>query len=113
MRRLPRPPHVCCARAWSARTAPQLMHKLLVAERPRDISTLWPSAADGGAEAGKQAEALWVRLSKGEDPRPVEVRVEGQGRAVSVATACRRAGVARFSFAELCDNPLGKTPPLP
>lgn len=54
-------------------------------------------------EAGRALDAAFARLTEGAAPKPDTLTVHG--RAITVPLAA--AGVARFSFAELCGRPLG------
>lgn len=56
-----------------------------------------------GPAAEAAMERAWARLTVGAAPHPLCLDV--QGRALAVERAA--AGVARFSFAELCARPLG------
>jgi cell division protein ZapE len=56
-----------------------------------------------GPEADAALDRAWARLTDGAAPRPDAVTV--QGRRIEVPAAAHQ--VARFSFAELCDRPLG------
>lgn len=56
-----------------------------------------------GPDADAALDHAFEQLTAGAHPMPAEISV--QGRAVAVPLAAR--GVARFSFADLCDNPLG------
>lgn len=56
-----------------------------------------------GAESERALDAAFARLTDGAAPGPDSVVVHG--RVVRVPAAAR--GVARFSFAELCERPLG------
>lgn len=56
-----------------------------------------------GPAADEAMDAAWERLTFGARPR--EAQVEVQGRVVRVAR--QAAGVARFTFDELCRQPLG------
>lgn len=56
-----------------------------------------------GAEARVRLDALWTRLTGGVAGRPEMVR--SLGRTIPVPLAAM--GAARFSFAELCETPLG------
>ena len=53
--------------------------------------------------AAEALDAAWHHLAGGEDGRPQTLQV--QGRSVRVPQAAM--GVARFSFADLCEQPLG------
>lgn len=72
----------------------------------------------GGSDGGQSTyfiegehpkmEYLWQQLTKGaEHVAPTNLVVEGQGRSVAIPLACLPSRVARFTFADLCDNPLG------
>ncbi|MEJ8475170.1 cell division protein ZapE [Roseibium algae] len=56
-----------------------------------------------GAEADGKVDELWGKLTHGVKPRAEEL--EFKGRQIQVRAAA--AGVARFSFEELCMQPLG------
>lgn len=58
-----------------------------------------------GAEARAKLDHLFARLSKQEPVEATTLRV--QGRAVHVPEAAVMARVARFSFTDLCEKPLG------
>jgi cell division protein ZapE len=58
-----------------------------------------------GADAERELSALFRRLTGVKQGRPAQI--ENKGRIIPVREAA--AGVARFSFAELCDQPLGAT----
>jgi cell division protein ZapE len=62
---------------------------------------VWHVPADNGAEAA--LDEAFRRLTGGTKPVPVVLKV--QGRRLEVTQAAQ--GVARFSFAELCEQPLG------
>ena len=56
-----------------------------------------------GAAARAELDRVWLRLSGGQAGEPVELEVKG--RRVRVPRAAM--GIARFSFADLCEKPLG------
>jgi cell division protein ZapE len=56
-----------------------------------------------GARAGLALDEAFAQLTEGAEPGPEEIAVKG--RTLPVSQAAR--GVARFGFAELCENPLG------
>ncbi len=56
-----------------------------------------------GDEAKERVDDLWARLTHGVKPHSEEL--ENKGRKIPVRTAA--AGAARFSFSELCEQPLG------
>jgi len=56
-----------------------------------------------GAAADERIERLWHELTEGAEQRSRSLQVAG--RVLSVARTA--GGVARFSFAELCEQPLG------
>jgi cell division protein ZapE len=56
-----------------------------------------------GTNAGRQIERLWLKLTEGAEARSRSLQVAG--RRIEVARSA--GGVARFSFAELCERPLG------
>jgi cell division protein ZapE len=62
---------------------------------------VWHAPADAAADAA--LDAAWHRLTGGQPPQTVTLTV--RGRSVTVPRTAR--GVARFSFAELCEQPLG------
>jgi cell division protein ZapE len=62
---------------------------------------VWHVPADAAAE--RALDDAWRRLALGEDGSPVELNVKGH--VLHVPRAAHR--VARFSFAELCERPLG------
>jgi cell division protein ZapE len=55
------------------------------------------------AQAAEAIRGLWSRLTGGAAAAPVQIEVKG--RAVAVPAAAM--GVSRFSFADLCEQPLG------
>lgn len=61
----------------------------------------WLVPADREADAALQAS--WSRLTGNAPPRPRDIKLKG--RILHVPCAAR--GVARLSFAELCESPLG------
>lgn len=63
--------------------------------------TVWHVPAD--AKAAAALDATWLRLVGGESGAPHDLAV--RGRVLKVPRAAM--GVARFSFAELCEQPLG------
>lgn len=56
-----------------------------------------------GGEATKRADDLFTSLTEGEEPYPDLISVKG--RTIEVPVVAK--GVARFSFAQLCERPLG------
>jgi len=62
---------------------------------------VWHVPADAAAD--RALDAAWRRLALGADGGPVELMVKGH--VLHVPRAAH--GVARFSFAELCERPLG------
>ncbi|MCW5724597.1 MAG: AFG1 family ATPase [Maricaulaceae bacterium] len=56
-----------------------------------------------GPQAAAAMDAAWERLTQGAHPQAMTLTVQGRRLAVTRETA----GVARFSFAELCEAPLG------
>jgi cell division protein ZapE len=56
-----------------------------------------------GPAAGQRIERLWRDLTAGTEERPRMLEVAGR----SLKVARSAGGVARFSFAELCERPLG------
>ena len=56
-----------------------------------------------GDEAKARVDDIWARLTHGVKPRSEEL--ENKGRKIPVRIAA--AGAARFSFSELCEQPLG------
>ncbi len=65
-----------------------------------DITTYY---APLGPRASSGLDEAFRRLTEGAEAAPDEIAFKG--RSIPVAAAAR--GVARFSFAELCENPLG------
>jgi cell division protein ZapE len=61
----------------------------------------WYVPAD--ADAARALDAAWQRLALGEQGAPLDLMVKGH--AVHVPKAAK--GVARFTFADLCERPLG------
>ena len=61
----------------------------------------WHVPAD--ADAARALDAAWQRLALGEEGAPLDLMVKGH--AVHVPKAAK--GVARFTFADLCERPLG------
>jgi cell division protein ZapE len=61
---------------------------------------VWYEPADSAADAA--LDDAWRRLSRGDDGRPQELALKG--RSVHVPRAAM--GVARFSFHDLCEEPL-------
>lgn len=62
---------------------------------------LYFTPADASSEA--EVDRIWLRLTGGQGGKRAEIRVKG--RTVKVPQAAM--GAARFSFADLCENPLG------
>ncbi len=62
---------------------------------------VWHVPAD--AAAGRALDEAWRRLALGHAGAPVELRVKGHVLLVPRAAM----GVARFSFAQICERPLG------
>jgi cell division protein ZapE len=62
---------------------------------------LYFTPADAGARAAM--DRLWADLSGGHEGAPVEIDVKGRTLRVPLAAM----GLARFTFAELCEAPLG------
>lgn len=62
---------------------------------------VWHVPADAAADAA--IEDTWRRLTSGEPDRPMELALKG--RRIHVPRAAM--GVARFSFHDLCEEPLG------
>ncbi|MDQ0456626.1 cell division protein ZapE [Rhizobium paknamense] len=56
-----------------------------------------------GPEADRQMDRAWMMLGKGQPEKPVEIAMKG--RVIAVPRAVGR--MARFTFAELCEAPLG------
>ncbi len=56
-----------------------------------------------GPEADAAMDAAWQRLTGGAAGEPAELTVKGR----QVAVPAQAHGVARFSFADLCEKPLG------
>ncbi|HUI97652.1 MAG TPA: cell division protein ZapE [Xanthobacteraceae bacterium] len=63
--------------------------------------TVWHVPADAGAD--RALDAAWRRLALGSDGAPVDLIVKGH--VLHVPRAAH--SVARFTFAELCERPLG------
>jgi cell division protein ZapE len=63
--------------------------------------TLYFTPADAAAKAGM--DRLWLELSGGQPGAPADLAVKG--RTLRVPRAAM--GLARFTFAELCEQPLG------
>ncbi len=61
---------------------------------------VWHVPPDGQAKAA--LDGVFARLAVGTTPAPVELTVLGR----TLTVPCAAMGVARFSFAELCDQPL-------
>lgn len=81
---------------------------LIALDGPRDYRLERLSAAPVyhtplGPAARAAMDQAWARLTMGARPRPLTLTV--QGRTLTVAR--QAAGVARFSFDELCGQPLG------
>lgn len=64
---------------------------------------MWLVPADQSADAA--LDAAWVRLSGGTPGKSQDIMIKG--RILHVPRAAR--GMARFSFAELCEKPLGSS----
>jgi cell division protein ZapE len=62
---------------------------------------LYFTSADAGAKA--QMDRLWAELTGNSEGAPLNLEVKGRKLAVPLAAM----GVARFSFAQLCEQPLG------
>jgi len=62
---------------------------------------LYFTPADAGAKA--QMDQLWAELTGSQPGGPLALEVKGRKLAVPLASM----GVARFTFAELCEQPLG------
>jgi cell division protein ZapE len=62
---------------------------------------VWHVPADGAATLA--LDAAWRRLTGGRQPHPIELTVKGHVLRVPLAAM----GVARFSFHDLCEQPLG------
>ena len=58
-----------------------------------------------GKDAHSFMDASFRELTHGSPPRKEKLRIEGQGRTLKVARAY--GGIAWFTFAELCEQPLG------
>ncbi len=56
-----------------------------------------------GVEADRRLDALWTALVQGEPARSEVLEVKGR----KIPVPQTAAGVARFTFAELCEQPLG------
>jgi cell division protein ZapE len=63
--------------------------------------TLYFTPADAAARVGM--DRLWSELSGGQPGAPMDLDVKGRSLRVPVAAM----GLARFTFAELCEQPLG------
>ncbi len=62
---------------------------------------VWFSPADADADAA--LDDAWTRLTRGEEGKPREMTVKGHPLWVPKAAM----GIARFSFGDLCERPLG------
>jgi cell division protein ZapE len=62
---------------------------------------LYFTPADAAAKAGM--DRLWLELSGGQPGAPIDLNVKGRVLRVPAAAM----GLARFTFAELCEQPLG------
>ena len=62
---------------------------------------VWHVPADGAAQAA--IDDAWKRLTAGQDGAPVDLTVKGRRVHVPMAAL----GTARFSFHDLCEQPLG------
>src|SRR5262249_27977837 len=62
---------------------------------------VWHVPADAAAD--RALDAAWRRLALGDEGGPVELMVKGH----VVRVPCAAHRVARFTFAELCERPLG------
>jgi cell division protein ZapE len=60
----------------------------------------WLVPADGDAQAA--LDSAWKKLTGGARCRPRDITIKGR----TLHVPCSAPGVARFSFAELCDRPL-------
>ena len=58
-----------------------------------------------GPAADRRIDRLWRELTRGAEERPRALHVAGR----TLEAARTAGGVARFSFAELCERPLGPT----
>ena len=58
-----------------------------------------------GDAAAKQLDELWRTVTGGEEPQQLELTIKGRQVQVPMAAL----GAARFSFADLCEKPLGAT----
>ncbi|MEM9669641.1 MAG: cell division protein ZapE [Pseudomonadota bacterium] len=56
-----------------------------------------------GASARSEMDQIWQRLTLGKEAKSCEIDVGGR----MVRVPCQAAGCARFSFADLCAQPLG------
>jgi cell division protein ZapE len=63
--------------------------------------TVWHVPADEAAT--RALDLAWRRLTGGQDGHPVELTVKGH----ILRVPCAAMGVARFSFHDLCEQPLG------
>ncbi len=71
--------------------------------RMRQLDRLPVYVTPLGAEADARMDEAWAALSRGKEAAPAEIELKG--RSIAVPLAAGRA--ARFSFADLCDAPLG------
>ncbi|MBP0112702.1 MULTISPECIES: cell division protein ZapE [Bradyrhizobium] len=62
---------------------------------------MWLTPADGDADAA--LDRAWKRMSGGAQCRPRDISIKGR----ILHVPCSAHGVARFSFADLCEKPLG------
>ncbi len=62
---------------------------------------MWLTPADSDAEAA--LDRAWKRMSGGAKCRPRDISIKGR----ILHVPCSAHGVARFSFADLCEKPLG------
>ncbi|WP_407116081.1 cell division protein ZapE [Bradyrhizobium sp. LMG 9283] len=62
---------------------------------------MWLTPADGDADAA--LDRAWKRMSGGAQCRPRDISIKGR----ILHVPCSAHGVARFSFADLCEKPIG------
>jgi cell division protein ZapE len=62
---------------------------------------MWLTPADGDADAA--LDRAWSKMSGGAKCRPRDISIKGR----ILHVPCSAHGVARFSFADLCEKPLG------
>lgn len=62
---------------------------------------MWLTPADGDADAA--LGRAWVKMTGGAKCKPRDISIKGR----TLHVPCSADGVARFSFADLCEKPLG------